>query len=1222
MLGVLAIAAVLCFVNFPISTPPVARQALPLLFEENVGQFDQAVRYKAKALGGTLLFTDDAIWLTETNCPKNNPNETSISDSKRNCKGVNLKLSFPGSNLANLVGQNKQETAVSYLIGNDPLKWHTNVPVFSNISYQGIYPGVDLVFSGEKGFFEPNVIAQNPQSLAAFRLVIEGAENMALKDENLKISTAIGELELPLFVSNIATSKPMVSGTEVASPFIFKQNYFSAVSLISNWLFPKASADTPGDLLYSTYLGGTTLGQADIGRGIAVDSTGAAYATGETGSTDFPTTPGAFDTTDEPGRDAFVTKINVDGTAWVYSTYLGGGSDDYGRSIAVDSSNNAFVVGYTLSNNFPTVPGSYDSSFNGTDDVFVIKLNSAGAGLLYGSYIGGSATDEGYSVAIDQAGQIYLTGYTASADFPTTTGAYDTSYNGSIDVIAVKLNPALSGVSDLVYSTFLGGSGGFVADYGKSVAVDGSGNIYLTGFTDATDFPTTTGAFDQIFNDGITGWDDAFVSKINPAGAGSSDLVYSTFLGGASDDEGSGIEVDSGGAAYIVGQTYSSDFPTELPEDNSLGGSSDIFVTKVNPSGGSLAYSTYLGGSGGDYCGYPYGGYHCGIAILASGVVYVTGSTGSSDFPVTFNAFDSTIGSGFANDVFLTKYNAAGSAILYSSYLGGSSDDFAGDVAIDSNGFAYLTGGTWSNTDFPISPGAPQNTALGGNQEAFITKLANAIPTPTPTSPPTDTPTSTSTSTSTSTNTSTPTLTQTPTITNTGVPTDTFTNTPTNTATNSPTRTLTITNTPLPGTSYPTNTPLPGETFTPPPTYTPYPTPTPFVFPTFPIWIYTPYPTYPAPVYPTIEFPTYPIQTPFVYPTIVFPTYPPQVIPTIIYIGGEIQPTPTNVIIVIPTKPPKPFALQLSTDAGRGTTVGGSVYQALLAGFAVGWSSIALYPIQLISLFFDILAGRRRKTWGTVYDSKNKKPLAQALVRIYDTEYNRLHETQVTTPTGSFGFIVPAGSYYLKCAKASYLFPSKQIGGKEDGFYQSVYHDETIAIEKEGSEIIVNIPGDPEVPTGGLILFWSQLKSFLRAVNLIVFIIVMVASVLTLIFDFTILQLVFFIIYLLLFGVVIWAETLKRRSFGRVYDKVTKQALPVAIVRLYDQATHKLLSTRVTSENGKFAFALKPGAYALSVTREGYVPSPEQTYKVTKAYPYIGMDIALEPLVQEMTNIK
>jgi hypothetical protein len=400
-------------------------------------------------------------------------------------------------------------------------------------------------------------------------------------------------------------------------------------------------------LLYSTFIGGSDY---DSGYGIAVDGGGNAYVTGGTRSSDFPTTPEAFDRSYNGGYlwwgDAFVIKLNPDGSSLSYGTFIGGSNADFGLGIAVDRGGNAYVTGGAGSSDFPKSEGAFDPSHNGGHfDAFAVKFNPNGSSLLYGTFIGGSYSDYGYGIAVDGGGNAYVTGVTWSSDFPTTPEAFDPTcgtdgncnYDGTYysDAFVVKLNPT---GSSLFYGTFIGGS---YSDYGRGIAVDGGGNAYVTGHTDSSDFPTTPGAFDPTCGtdgncnyDGTYYYSDAFVVKLNPTG---SSLFYGTFIGGSSHDSGLDIAVDGGGNAYVSGSTSSSDFPTTSGAfDTSHNGRADAFVVKLDPNGSSLFYGTFIGGSYSDYG-------EC-IAVDGGGNAYVTGHTDSSDFPTTPGAFDPTCG--------------------------------------------------------------------------------------------------------------------------------------------------------------------------------------------------------------------------------------------------------------------------------------------------------------------------------------------------------------------------------------------------------------------------------------------------------------------------------------------------------------------------------------------------------------------------------------------------
>jgi hypothetical protein len=414
--------------------------------------------------------------------------------------------------------------------------------------------------------------------------------------------------------------------------------------------------------------------------------------------------------------------------------------------------------------------GAFQTNNAGLADVFVTKLNPAGNGLVFSTYLGGNSLDYGMAIALDPVGDVYVTGEGGS--IPTTGGAWQTSNPSSsgLSAFVVKLN---SIGTSLIYSTYLGGS---VADGGKGIGIDLSGNAYITGYAKSTDFPTTSGAFKTTHSaDGSN--NDAFVTELNSTGTA---LNYSTYLGGNSDDRAFGISVDSAGNAYVGGWTNSNDFPTTAGAYQANhafdGGKYDCFITKLNASGTGLLYSTYFGGDGDDFCN--------GIAIDSSSNVYVTGETYSTNFPVTGGAYQSV--KNLIMDVFLVKLDPLG-ALDYSTYLGGNHYDEAYGVAVDTIGNVYLTGDTASIT-FPTTASAYQ-ISNAGDYDVFVTKFDKiAFDTSTPTNTPTITPTSTFTSTPTVTFTSTDTSTFTPTNTPCGYPgnTCTFTNTPTMTITATP----------------------------------------------------------------------------------------------------------------------------------------------------------------------------------------------------------------------------------------------------------------------------------------------------------------------------------------------------------------------------------------------------------------------------------------------------
>jgi Beta-propeller repeat len=493
-------------------------------------------------------------------------------------------------------------------------------------------------------------------------------------------------------------SRPAV-GSMTQATRCFARLALLALAAVS--LAPRGAAAQPNVApapVFSTFFG--DVGD-EVGFAVATDPSGYVYVAGRTSSTSFPTTPGAADSSFNGVIDGFVAKLTPDGSALVYSTFLGGVFQDEPTGIAVDASGHVYVVGSTASEDFPTTDGAFDSTLGGDFDAFVVKLSPDGSALEYSTFLGGSAADFGASgVAVDPRGYAYVTGHTGSSDFPTTPGAFDTTLAGiSEDAFVAKV---ISDGSALAYSTFLGG-GSF--DFGTSIAINPIGNAYVVGATDSPDFPTTTGAFDTTF-DGLF---DAFVTKVSRDG---SVLVQSTFLGGTGSDLGEAIAVDPSGHAYVTGATFAPDFPTTTDAfDTTFGGGEDAFVTKMSSDNSTLVYSTFLGGSFDDAAR--------GIAVDGAGRAAVTGRTQSGEFPTTADAFDTTLD---FIDAFVTTLSRDGSTVAYSSFLGGGAFDDGFAIALDQAGQVSLTGGTPSS-DFPTTDTALDTTYSGGFSDAFITKL-------------------------------------------------------------------------------------------------------------------------------------------------------------------------------------------------------------------------------------------------------------------------------------------------------------------------------------------------------------------------------------------------------------------------------------------------------------------------------------------------------------------
>ncbi len=654
---------------------------LPLRFEPNRGQADPRILFSARGNRYGLYLTAGGA---------------SVMVLRRSSSqaATVLRLTLVGADPgARAVGVEPLPGHSHYFVGNDPRAWRTDVPHYARVEVRDVYPGIGLSYYGHEGQIEYDFLVGPGADPGRIRLHLEGAQDLQLDEHgNLVLSVEGGEMihHAPILYQDVAGARRFVTGRYVrCGP---REVGFQVGEHDSTQ--PLVIDPVLG---YSTYLGG---GNDDEGVGTAVDSAGSLYITGVTISPDFPLA-NPIQASNPGGYSSFVAKLNPAGSALVYSTYLGGSGFDSGLDIAVDSAGNAYITGETDSTDFPTVNPLQPVNAGGSPpyDAFVAKLSPSGSALLYSTYLGGSGYDRGESITVDSSGSIYLAGPTTSTDFPLAS-PLQAAYGGGEDAFISKLNPTGSA---LVYSTYLGGAG---LDYGNGVDVDPSGNAYVTGWTGSANFPIA-----NALQPTLRGTSDAFISKINPSGSA---FVYSTFLGGADDDFGVAIATDSAGNAYATGHTYSSDFPTANPFQASLAGSDDVFVAKLSPTGSGLAYSTYLGGSSFDA---PYD-----LALDATGRAHLTGFTASNNFPI-LAALQATNGGG--QDAFIAALAPTGSALAYSTYLGGSGSERGAAIASGSSGDIYVAGYT-SSTNFPMAN--PLQGANAGGDDAFVAKVGEATP--------------------------------------------------------------------------------------------------------------------------------------------------------------------------------------------------------------------------------------------------------------------------------------------------------------------------------------------------------------------------------------------------------------------------------------------------------------------------------------------------------------
>ena len=695
---------------------------LPLAFEANQGQTDPQVKYMARGNGYTVFLTaNDAVFALQSSSrsadARMNGKHGLVAAAQAAPKTAEkiqtaaIHMHLVGGNARPQIAAGSQLPGHSnYFIGNDRSQWHADVAQYGRVAYRDVYPGVNMAFYGVQKQLEFDFIVAPGASPAPIRLGVSGAKQISTDNS--------GNLVLASSAGNVLLHKPVAyqqkDGTRqpVDARFVLEANNQVAFELGGYDRNRELVIDP--SVTYATYLGGTA---EDDAYGIAIDSNGNAYVTGQTASTNFPTVAGAYKTSNTGGFDAFVTKISSDGSTLVYSTYVGGSGNDSGNAIAVDASGDAFVAGGTASStDFPTTAGAKQTTYGGGSlDAFVFELAPSGGSLTYSTYLGGTGTDvaAGIALATDGSGDAFVVGSTGSADFPIVAGAIQSSIAGTSNGFVTKVN---SSASAWVYSTYLGGGTG---DFASAVAVDSSDNAYVTGATQNSAFPTTAGAFQTTCGTAANcngGLYDTFVSVIN---SGGSAFVYSTFLGGENADEGFGIAVDSAGDAYVTGLTASSHFPLESAFQATYGGGAeDAFVTALNPAGSALLYSTYLGGSLNDT--------GTGIAVDGNKNAYVTGQTGSSNFPVS-GATQATIGGD--NDAFVTEISPAG-ALLFSTFLGGSLNENStvsggnvgaiGAIAVDSAGANVYVAGNTVSTDFPKV--SAEQGSNGGGTDAFIAK--------------------------------------------------------------------------------------------------------------------------------------------------------------------------------------------------------------------------------------------------------------------------------------------------------------------------------------------------------------------------------------------------------------------------------------------------------------------------------------------------------------------
>jgi hypothetical protein len=559
------------------------------VFVQNQGQWpDASIKYAYDGQGINIGFTNTGPVLELQHAAKPAPATDPASvdplariQSPPEIDSTRVTVSFAGAQPTAPIGIDQSPTSFNYLVG-DASQHRSNVPGYQKIEYPGLYPGIDLLTWAQPTGMKYEFHVAPGADWRNIQVTYSGANGMSLgADGSLHIATPLGDLvEQAPVIYQIVDGKRLA----VAVEFVLQddQTYRFAVT---GQYDPSRELVIDPNLAWATFLPGSTT--LDAATGVAVGGSGNAYVTGNTVYGGWAT-PGAYDGTYHPGGlEAFVAEFNQSGTSLLYATYYGGNSTYvHPYAIAVDSLGDAYITGVVSKNGLATA-GAYRSTIGGTQDAFVAKFNPTGSSLIYATYLGGAGSDTAYALAIDSTGNALVTGNTNTGEW-TTPGAYDTTANGANDIFVAKINA--SG-SQLLYATCLGGGGN---DSAAGIAVDTAGNAYITGGTSSSGW-ATDGAYDTV----LSNTSEAFAAKLDPSG---SNLIYATYLGFSGFSGGAGIAIDREGNAYVAGATNVDGHATPGSYQETYGGNLDGFVAKINAPGTSLIYATYIGGSNADRC--------------------------------------------------------------------------------------------------------------------------------------------------------------------------------------------------------------------------------------------------------------------------------------------------------------------------------------------------------------------------------------------------------------------------------------------------------------------------------------------------------------------------------------------------------------------------------------------------------------------------------------------
>lgn len=681
-----------------------------IYFEENLGQFDPSIRYQSFVNGIQVRFLPTGISYAMIREIENNTGGSSAKyenyrwagEREPDHEALVWNTRFAGiSDRAEMVSVDQMAGEINYFKGNDPAQWVTNAHRFREIRYNGIYEGIDLRYYGtDQQQIKYDFILQPYADVTQIRMEAEGITAIEIN--------ATGECIIHTIWGTITDAAPYawqrINGIDIKVDvqyeiidkttigFRIAGNYNPAVSLVID----------PLTLSWSTFLHAST--SDDYVIAVDRDSDDYVYMTGYTKSLAFPITPGVYQNVYHGGIDCFVTKMDPNGSALVFSTYVGGSDWELPYAIGVTANKEPIIAGFMNSNNYPVTPGALQlSSGGGLSEGFVTKLSAGGNAVIYSSYFGGEDRDYIYDMVLGPLGEAYVTGYTLSGDFPLTAGAYNNVIGGYGDIFVAKLNTSGSALS---YSTLISGAS---YDIANTIAVNSAGEAFVGGNTGSDDLPATSGVFQSSSNFPGPGMpEDAFVLKLSDDGT---TLKYLTYLGGTDSDVIYSLDINDNDEVFATGVTFSANFPvSQSPYQSSPSpgfGMGDLFVTRLNAAGSALVYSTYLGGSDVDFCK--------SIRINNVNEAHILGATRSADFPVT----SGSAGYNAMYDVSLSVLSADGSSLLHSALYGGSYNEYpraSGALFLRDN--KMTLGITTHSPNMPMTAGTYQGVKTNGTADA------------------------------------------------------------------------------------------------------------------------------------------------------------------------------------------------------------------------------------------------------------------------------------------------------------------------------------------------------------------------------------------------------------------------------------------------------------------------------------------------------------------------